>query len=188
MAQRVKNPTSIHERSLALLSVLRIQGYHELWYRSQTGLGSCIAVAVVQASGCSSDSTPSLGTSICSGCGPKKQKKEKQLTTAGTSYFATFPFPSEGSEFLGLGRRAKWQHPAQRSFPCRGCHQRGTICLSGRARSWANLQLKQGSPSPHLSQNFLPIFLSFQLSFSVIGHIWPEPLTLTPLLVTLTSH
>jgi len=28
-------------------------------------LGSCVAVAVVQAGGCSSHSTPSLGTSIC---------------------------------------------------------------------------------------------------------------------------
>ena len=35
-------------------------------------------MAVVQASGCSSDSTPSLGTSICPGCSPKKAKKNKK--------------------------------------------------------------------------------------------------------------
>ena len=36
-------------------------------------LGSCVAVA--QASGYSSDWTPSLGTSICCRCGPKKTEK-----------------------------------------------------------------------------------------------------------------
>ena len=42
-------------------------------------LGSGIAVAVVvKASTCSSDLTLSLGTSICQGCGPKKQKKERK--------------------------------------------------------------------------------------------------------------
>ena len=40
------------------------------WCRSQTELGSCVAVAVAQASGYSSDSTPSLGTSTCR---PKKR-------------------------------------------------------------------------------------------------------------------
>ena len=33
-------------RSLALLSALRIRRCHELWYRSQTQLGSGIAAAV----------------------------------------------------------------------------------------------------------------------------------------------
>ena len=52
-----------------------IQCRHELWCRSQTQLGSGIVVAVVQVGSCSSDSTPSLETSICHGCGPKKKKK-----------------------------------------------------------------------------------------------------------------
>ena len=38
-------------------------------------LRSHVAVAVLQASGYSSDWTPSLGTSICRWCGPKKTKK-----------------------------------------------------------------------------------------------------------------
>ena len=44
-------------------------------------LGSRVAVAVVQASGYSSDSTPSLGTSMCPGCGPKKtiDQKKKEI-------------------------------------------------------------------------------------------------------------
>ena len=47
----------------------------ELWCRLKTWLGSCIAVAVVQTGSYSSDLTPDLGTSICHGCGPKKQNE-----------------------------------------------------------------------------------------------------------------
>ena len=62
---------------LALLSGLRIWCCRELWFRSQTQLRSCIAmaVAVVQASNCSSNSTPSQGTSMCHEGSPKKKKK-----------------------------------------------------------------------------------------------------------------
>ena len=65
-------------QSLALLSRLRIWHCRELRYRLQTWLRSLIAVAVVQAGSRSSDSTPSLRTSICHRCSPKKQKKEKK--------------------------------------------------------------------------------------------------------------
>ena len=66
---------------LALLSGLRIQCCRELWCRWQMRLGSCIAVAVGQASGCSSNLTPGLGTSMCCGCSPEKMKKKKNKTT-----------------------------------------------------------------------------------------------------------
>ena len=59
--------------SLASLSGLRIQCCRELWHGSQMRLGSGVAVALVQAS--SSDQVPSLGTSTCHGCGPKKKDK-----------------------------------------------------------------------------------------------------------------
>ena len=62
-------------RSLALLGALRFWRCQELWCGLQTWLGSDVAVAVV--SGYSSDSTPSLGTSMCHRCGPKKKKKKK---------------------------------------------------------------------------------------------------------------
>ena len=62
-------------RSLASLSGLRIWLCHVLWCRSQTWLGSRIAVAVVKASSYSSDSAPSLGTFICHGCQKDKKKK-----------------------------------------------------------------------------------------------------------------
>ena len=58
-------------RFLALLNRLRIQQRHELWCRSRRRLGPGIAVAVVSASGYSSNSTPSLGTS-------KERKKESE--------------------------------------------------------------------------------------------------------------
>ena len=61
--------------SWASLSGLRIPRCSELWCRLQMRLGSCVAVAVVQASSCSSGLTCSLGTSICYGCGPKKKTK-----------------------------------------------------------------------------------------------------------------
>ena len=63
---------------LALPSGLRIWRCHELQCRSQTRLRSDVAVAVVYASSCSSDLTPSLVTSVYRGCGPKKTKKKKE--------------------------------------------------------------------------------------------------------------
>ena len=65
-------------RPLALLSGLRIQRCHERWCRSQMRLRCPTAVAVAVAGSWSSDSTPSLGASIYCGCGPKKQKTNKQ--------------------------------------------------------------------------------------------------------------
>ena len=65
----------IQVQSMALLSGFRIQHCCELWCRSQTRLRSCIAVAMVQASSCSSNSTPILGTSVCHKYGPEKQIK-----------------------------------------------------------------------------------------------------------------
>ena len=65
-------------QSLASLSELRIRHYRELWCRSQMGLRCGTAVAVAKASRCSSSWTPSLGTSICCGHGPRKDKKTKQ--------------------------------------------------------------------------------------------------------------
>ena len=64
---------------LALLSGLRICRCHELWCRLQTWLRSCVAVAVAQASSCSSNSTPSLGTSKCWEGSPKEWGKKIKL-------------------------------------------------------------------------------------------------------------
>ena len=61
--------------SLAALSGLRIQHFCELWYKLQTQLRSRVAVAVVLAGSCSSNSSPSQGPSICLEWSPKKKKK-----------------------------------------------------------------------------------------------------------------
>ena len=63
-------------QSLASISGLRIWCCCELWCRSQTQLGSCVAVAVMPACSCRSDWTPSLGTCIC--LKETKNKKTKQ--------------------------------------------------------------------------------------------------------------
>ena len=66
-------------RSLASLGGLRIRRHCELWCRWQARLRCHIAVAVVWISSFSSDSTPSLGASMCCGCGIKKTKNKNKL-------------------------------------------------------------------------------------------------------------
>ena len=56
---------------------LRILHCRELWCRLQMQLGSHVAVAVVEASSYSSNSTPSLGTATCRPCIPKKKSIKK---------------------------------------------------------------------------------------------------------------
>ena len=74
MAERLMNLTKNHEVAGLIpgrFSAGRIWRFPQLWCRLQTRLGSCVAVALAQAGGYSSDLTPSLGTSICRGSGPK---------------------------------------------------------------------------------------------------------------------
>ena len=80
-------------QTLALVSGLRIQHCRELWARSQTWLGSGIAVAVTQAGDYSSDSAPSLGTCICRRLSPKKTKKKKKKKNVETHHPFIFPEP-----------------------------------------------------------------------------------------------
>ena len=76
------NPTRNHTvagSTPSLAQWVKDLSCHELWCRSQIRLGSCVAVAVVQACSYSSDWTPSLGTSIRCRCGPKKQTNKKNV-------------------------------------------------------------------------------------------------------------
>ena len=65
-------------RSLALLSGSGIWHCCELWCKWQTWFGFCVAVAVAVAGRCSTDSTPSLGISICCRCASKRKKEKKK--------------------------------------------------------------------------------------------------------------
>ena len=66
--------------SLASLSKSRIRHCHKLQHRSQMWLRSGVAVAVAEASSCSSDSTPSLAMSYATGATLKRKEKKKEET------------------------------------------------------------------------------------------------------------
>ena len=78
------NPTNIHEDA-SLLPGLRLKHHRERWCRLQMQVRSGIAVAVVYTGSYSSYSTPSLGTSICHGYGPKKTPPQKKGSKNGHS-------------------------------------------------------------------------------------------------------
>ena len=67
----------IQVQSLASLSCWRIRHCCKLSCRSQAQFISCIAMTMVYSGSYSLDLTPSLRTSICCICGPKKTKPKK---------------------------------------------------------------------------------------------------------------
>ena len=71
---------------LASLGGLRIQCGPSCGRGRKWGSDPCVAVAVVQAGSCSSDSPPSLGTSICRGCGPKNKTKQNKTNKIKSLY------------------------------------------------------------------------------------------------------
>ena len=70
-------------------------------------LGFSIAVAGAKAGSCSSDSTPSLGTSICHGGGPKKKKRKKKKKKAAeldVSGLSEVVYGESACEGMGVSR------------------------------------------------------------------------------------
>lgn len=81
------NPPRICEDAHSMpasFSRIRIRGCPELCCRSQTQLGSHIALAMAEACSCRSDVTPSLGTSTGSTCVPQRRKQLNQETPTHT--------------------------------------------------------------------------------------------------------
>ena len=107
MAQWLMNPRT-WVWSLALLSGLRIQRHRELWCRLKMPLGSRVAVSAAVVHGYSSNLIPSLGTSICSRCGPKKRpKKKKKGTSWESSVFKDRPRRMGGLSRGVAGKRRR---------------------------------------------------------------------------------
>ena len=107
---------------LALLSGLRIWHCRELWHRLQSRFRFYVAVALVQAGSCSSNSIPGLRTSICCRCGPERQKKKKKKNK----------LESVCASPWGL-REAAWEKSEPHSPPAGGGAARGTRpALRGR--------------------------------------------------------
>ena len=84
-------------QSLALLSGLRIWRCLELWCRSQTQLGSCIAVA----GSCSASSTPGLGTSRFGGGSKRRGVFESLGDLPGTPLTLAFQALLERRQQIG---------------------------------------------------------------------------------------
>ena len=101
----------VQVRTLASFSGLRIRCFQELWCRSQMWLVSGIAMTMASAGSCSSESTPSLGTSIrcrCS-CKKKKSKKRKRKRPLILTRASTLLGCGEGGQ---RGRRqGEWRPP-----------------------------------------------------------------------------
>ena len=82
-AQRIKKPTGIHEDtgSIPCLSLWVKQSAVAKRLQRRSQLRSGIAVTVAWADGYGSDSIPCLGSSMRSGCGPKKQTKKNLIAS-----------------------------------------------------------------------------------------------------------
>ena len=82
MAQKMKNLTAIHEYVGLSPGLVQWVKESSIALSSGVGYGCGLDLPLLwlwhKGASCSSDSTPSLVTSICHKCGPKKTKKERK--------------------------------------------------------------------------------------------------------------
>ena len=163
-------------RSLASLSGLRIWHCREPWCRSQTWIWSRIAVVVAEASGYSSEWIPSLGTSTCHGCSPRKTKQTKKEIHI--LYIWLLLSPENNSSNLGLWPPEPRTLLAMQPDSCWAIvSHRAVLCWA--LLSWAGLGPSKARNSckppfflllhgirPWLLWEFLYFALCFSMAFS----------------------
>ena len=116
MAQRVKNPTSIPEDIGLILFLSQWVKDPALLYATAQVMDLAwiwCGYGCVEAGSCSPDSTPSLGTSTCLRCGPKKEKQRIEIRALTTIYM-NFPRETLASRvplcFLGITEIKSFLH------------------------------------------------------------------------------
>ena len=127
-------------QSLASLRGLGIQRCHELWCRSQMQLGFHIAVAVTGS--CTSNLTPGLGTSICHGFCPKKQRRRRRRKSKVLTW-SRFGIPMGGGEDEAVTPGTVGDITADRQV--RKCHlvQQGLCCGWGGGEIGGHSQVQE---------------------------------------------
>ena len=175
-------------RSLASLSGLRTRACCELWCRLQMWLESGVAVAV--ASSYSSDWAPSLGTSTCRWCSPKKTKKKEafwkyftyQLLVSTYCLWIKTSYKSSHSGAMGsaaFGNSETWvgypaQHSRLRIWSCHGCsfsHDWGWDLIPGLGAPYARRAAKNGKKEEKTKNKK---HLTTSLSTNTLGNVLPS--------------
>ena len=139
-------------RSPALLSGLRIRRCRGLWCRLQTQFRFRVAVALALAGGHSSNSTPSLGTSICCKNGPGNGKK---TTTKKSGSSPAVQWVKDQALSLQQLGRLLWR----RFSPWLGKFQMPQV--------WQTKQNKQTKVSRNITQ-ILPFYLLLKILLSLL--------------------
>ena len=138
MAEQVKTqPVSVktYVRSLASLSGLRSRSCREPWCRSQTGLGSRVAVAVVQAGSYGSCSTLAWELPYATGVTVKRENEKEDRRPSGGHPRHPADMPTagicilgkaeeRGAKGLGCGRRGRQGTGANTTAP-KSCRENG---------------------------------------------------------------
>ena len=108
-------------RSLASLSGSGFRCCHELWCRLQTWLGFLILWLWCRPASCSSDSAPSLGTSICHGWGPEKKKRKKK-TNKNVPFQKNISYPCLEMPIFNATETENWQKYKTAAKPTGPCY------------------------------------------------------------------